>query len=325
MQTDKKLKRNTGCRQILIMKNTQGAVMRVNPMEKAMERTFHLTFFYSRFQKKQIDENGLAVCIFKYMLNSRDCEYGLFFKNNEDRADFLCWLYPRLLTSIRNYRKNGSTFDAYIATVIRYAYREYNYLNEGRDPVGSVYLECSARELEVHDTEEIYDSEEAPATPGILSPNQMLVILLKSYYFVTDALLRKAAPVIGLEVEALGAMVDNLHNLRLKKEAYAAKLTSSIHALYYRRISYEKQLEIKFEDKTLCASISTRIGRIRQRMEKMRKRLKAMRLEATNKEVADVLGIPKGTVDSRLAAIKNKIYPALTGQNPPANRFVDTR
>jgi hypothetical protein len=280
-----------------------------------MERTFHLTFFYRRFQKKQIDENGLAVCIFKYILGSRNSEYGLFFKNCEDRADFLCWLYPRLLNSIRNYRKNGGTFDAYIATVIRYGYREYNWLDSGRDPVGSVYCECSARELEAHDTEEIYESEEVAVQYGGFSPNQMLIVLLKSYYFVTDALLRKAAPAIGLAPEALGAMIDNLHNLRLKKEACAEKLTSNIHALYYRRISYEKQLEIKFEDETLRASISTRITRIRERMGRMRKRLKAMRLEATNREVAEVLGIPKGTVDSRLSAIKNKTCPARAEQN----------
>jgi DNA-directed RNA polymerase specialized sigma24 family protein len=252
-----------------------------------------------------MDENGLAGCIFNYILNSRAGEYGLFFRNDGDRADFLCWLYPRLLNSIRNYRKDGGTFDAYIATVVRYSCREYNSLNERKSLAENIYLMDRAHESEAREPEEVYGQEESD-TPAVLSPEQMLVVMLKSYYFVTDELLYKAAPVIGIDADVLGGMIDTLHRLRLKKEAQAAKLTSNIHRLYYRCLEHEKRMEIKFEDKTVCAGISARIERIRARMGRMRKRLKAMRLEATNKEVAEVLGIPKGTVDSRLAVIKSK-------------------
>jgi len=38
----------------------------------------------------------------------------------------------------------------------------------------------------------------------------------------------------------------------------------------------------------------------------MRKRLKKIRKEATNKQVADVIGISKGAVDSNLSRLKIK-------------------
>jgi DNA-directed RNA polymerase specialized sigma24 family protein len=270
-----------------------------------MEHNCQMTLFYRQYKKKHIDENGLAACIFNYILSSRSNEYGLFFRNGGDRADFLCWLYPRLLNSIRNYRKDGGTFDAYIATVVRYSCREYNSLNERAYLAENIYSMDCARESEAREPEEAYE-QEASGAPAGLSPAQMLVVMLKSYYFVTDELVSKAAPVIGIDADVLGGMIDTLHRLRLKKEAQAAKLTSGIHRLYYRRLEYEKRIEAKFEDKTVCSAISARVERIRLRMDRMRKRLKAMRLEATNKEVAEVLGLPKGTVDSRLAIIKSK-------------------
>jgi DNA-directed RNA polymerase specialized sigma24 family protein len=270
-----------------------------------------MTLFYRRYKQKHIDESGLAACIFNHILNNRGVEYGLFFRNGGDLADFLCWLYPRLLNSIRNYRKEGGTFDAYIATVARYSCREYNSLNERACLAENIYSMDCVHESETREPEEAYE-QELSDTPVGLSPAQMLVVMLKSYYFVTDELVSKAAPIIGIDADALGGMIDTLHRLRLKKEARAAKLASNIHRLYYRRLEHEKSIETKFEDKTVCAAISARIELIRLRMDRMRKRLKSMRLEATNKEVADVLGVPKGTVDSRMSVIKSKAATALT-------------
>jgi hypothetical protein len=42
------------------------------------------------------------------------------------------------------------------------------------------------------------------------------------------------------------------------------------------------------------------------RIKALRKRLGAIRLDATNRQVAEILGVPKGTVDSSLYAIKSR-------------------
>jgi hypothetical protein len=264
-----------------------------------------MTLFYKQYKQKLISENELAACIFNHLLDTQSNEYSLFFRNDEDRTDFLCWFYPRLLSSIRKYRKTGSTFDAYIGTVVRYSCREYN-IRSDRDLADNAYSIDTVRESLVCEPEEDYEQEDDTAFPR-LSPAQILVVMLKSYYFVTDELISKAAPVIGISAEVLSGMIDKLHRRRLWREARAAKLSSRIQSLYYRRITQENRMEAVFEDKARCAAISARVEFIRQRMNRMRKRLKAMRLEATNKEVAEILGLPKGTVDSRLSLIKRKV------------------
>jgi hypothetical protein len=52
-----------------------------------------------------------------------------------------------------------------------------------------------------------------------------------------------------------------------------------------------------------------RLERARKRYKAMRKRLGGIRMNASNRIVAEVLGIPKGTVDSGLFAIKNHLAP----------------
>jgi DNA-directed RNA polymerase specialized sigma24 family protein len=38
----------------------------------------------------------------------------------------------------------------------------------------------------------------------------------------------------------------------------------------------------------------------------MRRRLRSIRLDPSNRQVAEVLGVPKGTIDSNLYAVKSK-------------------
>jgi DNA-directed RNA polymerase specialized sigma24 family protein len=107
--------------------------------------------------------------------------------------------------------------------------------------------------------------------------------------------------------EVLGKMIDTLHGLQMEKIERHRKLVSMTHSLYYRCLSYERQLVNKIENTPTSDLLSRRLARSRQRLVNVRKRLKSMRIEATNSDLAKLLGIPKGTVDSRLAAIKNKL------------------
>jgi FixJ family two-component response regulator len=50
-----------------------------------------------------------------------------------------------------------------------------------------------------------------------------------------------------------------------------------------------------------------RLEKARLRLEKMRKRLSKIRTDATNKQVAEVIGIKKGTVDASLYKLKAKL------------------
>jgi IS30 family transposase len=58
--------------------------------------------------------------------------------------------------------------------------------------------------------------------------------------------------------------------------------------------------------------MARRLVKAKKRLESMRKRLAALKAEASNRQVAALLGVPKGTIDSNLYAIKTRYK---TGDN----------
>ncbi len=49
-----------------------------------------------------------------------------------------------------------------------------------------------------------------------------------------------------------------------------------------------------------------RLEKARQRLERMRERVKRIRTDATHKQIAEVIGITKGTVDASLYRLKER-------------------
>jgi hypothetical protein len=161
---------------------------------------------------------------------------------------------------------------------------------------------------EVREPEAVYQEAETP--PGayrVKSPKYALLLLLKSYYYVSDELADKAARALGMDIKVLGGMIDTLYNLQLKKIMRLRRLANAVHCLYFRCLDYERQLSSRHENPQIRTLISRRLESGRARLANMRNRLKSMRIEATNSSLAKLLGVPKGTIDSRLASIKSKL------------------
>jgi FixJ family two-component response regulator len=80
-----------------------------------------------------------------------------------------------------------------------------------------------------------------------------------------------------------------------------------IYCQYYRCIVYEKRLLLIQENNAAYEKLKLRLEKAKQRLEKMRKRITLIRTEATNKQVAEVIGIKKGTVDASLHKLKARL------------------
>ncbi|MDR0663733.1 MAG: hypothetical protein LBF80_06635 [Spirochaetaceae bacterium] len=273
-----------------------------------MSDDYPLTAFYRRYKAKEIGARELEAYMFKHFLDSFDCKYGLYFASKDDRTDFLCWFYPVMRRAIDRYDEGVSSFDAYVATTLRFAYKSYRQKKKNHADAENSYRETLDRELMLYDPGPAYeDTVELPSNYHATEPNYILLVLLKSYYYVSEELLYKAAPAVGIGYEILCNMVDTLHCLQFKKIEKLRRLIRYSHSLHYRCINYERQLAEKKESWPLYGQVSRRLEQGRRRLINLREQLKFTHIEATNNNLARVLGIPKGTIDSRWAQIKNKM------------------
>jgi hypothetical protein len=266
-----------------------------------------MALFYRHYVDGNLSRRELEANIFKHVLGSPNGCYGLVFNNQGDRIDFLCWFYPALRRAVDRYDSRFASFDAYIAVTLRYSFRYYKRHKWRRSVMEIDCWNASNDESYVCEPEISYEAGDGVHMDcSSDSQKHILLVLLKSFYYVSDSLVDKAAAAIGMSPEVLGGMVDMLRNLQIKKIEKLQKLSGTAHCLYYRCLNYEKKLSEKSENMNFNRLISRRLDKGRRRLENIRKRLKAMRIEATNSELSEVMGIPKGTIDSRWALIKNK-------------------
>jgi hypothetical protein len=232
--------------------------------------------------------------------------------SNWDRADndeFLSWLYPRISQAIGAYRENGSSFETYIGSLVRMTAREF------RSRKFRTYFAESAAWISIFP--DMYTFEQPPeyacieeeSRPAPSNPRQILILILKCCCYVSDDFLERAAPRLGILPEELSSMVNSLKKLREKREQFNALLQEKANYQFCRCIFYEKRLKTLPENCIAAQRIKDRLSRGRDRLANIRKRLAQRLPDPSNHQIAQLLGISKGTVESvlyRLKSLNNK-------------------
>jgi hypothetical protein len=131
--------------------------------------------------------------------------------------------------------------------------------------------------------------------------------LLKSYFFVSDEFVKRVTQAIGMDTEKVQNMIDELRKRRASKETEILDLRERLHCQHYRCLTYQKRLTRVQPGTDHHDKLKYRFERARKRFYAMKKRLGGMRIAASNRMIADVMGIPRGTVDSGLFAIRNRL------------------
>jgi hypothetical protein len=232
----------------------------------------------------------------------------------EDYIDYICWLYPRMRRAIDNYRDIGASFENYITAMVLRSVREYRSRHVARDLSEYAAWTFKTADSEVHEQEPDYP-DESPALKMVIVPpsnarkisQQILILVLKSYYFVSDDLLCRVAPLIKIEKEKLVEMITALRAMRIQHDTAIRGLQERLCGQFYRCLAYEERLRGALNNAVQYANMKFRLERARRRFRLMRQRLASMRLDATNRQVAEILGLSKGTVDSTLSLFRKRI------------------
>ncbi|MCL2373751.1 MAG: hypothetical protein FWC65_00725 [Treponema sp.] len=245
--------------------------------------------------------------LFQYVLDN--CEYCRFLGQDKSSwEDFVCWLYPRLVRAIDMYRDLGSSFDAYITALVHGASKEYRCREADHRITEYACWQARAQEMCVCENEDEYpEYQNDICIPKGIKSRQILLLLLKSYYFASDDFVEKVARTIDMETETIMRMISELKKLRCEKETERMDLRDRLYCQHYRCLTYQKRMNAAEAGTEYRRKMERRYERAQRRFMNMKKRLGKMRVGPSNRMIAEVMGIPKGTVDSSLSAIKNHL------------------
>jgi hypothetical protein len=266
----------------------------------------YLSDLYAMYINSKLSRKNLEGMIFRYLLQNYE-RFRLFKGNRDIWNDFLVSLYPRIVRAIDLYRDMGSSFDAYIASLVHGAAREYRCRESDRSMTEYICWKARAEDMAVAESEPEYaEKRRRVYIPDDINPRQILFLLLKSYFFVSDEFVKRVAQTINMNVVVVQGIIDELRQLRSGKDAEIMALRERLHCQHYRCIAYQKRMNCTQKGTDYHEKLKDRYERARKRFYTMKKRLGGMRMSASNRQIAEVLGIPRGTVDSSLSAIKNR-------------------
>jgi len=269
--------------------------------------------FFSGYLSGELSRNEFEGLIYSYLVCNQDKTCLSHWKRDE-YEDYLSWFYPRLHKAIDSYQDVGSSFEAFTARFLLISSKEYR----GRMTSNSI-TEYSAWSAQVPD---MYTHEEPPAyihtsvehiinnmtidRNGRKNTRRLLALFLKCYYYISDDFAERVAPSLGLDKKELLEMLKKMREIRQDKDDEIYLKKERINTQFIRCLVYERKLSLLKENAPACNKLKRKRDKARERLEKMRKRMKSTRIEATNKQVAEVIGITKGTVDASLHRLKTR-------------------
>ncbi|GHV94513.1 hypothetical protein AGMMS50293_08330 [Spirochaetia bacterium] len=288
-----------------------------------MQESFSLNELYVQYTQGRLMQKDLEGSIFKTILEDPR-RFGLYHWREEERADFASWIYPRIRSAISSYRENGSSFENYLGSAIRWGAKEYR--SNIADNGVAEYAAWTVRipDLYTREVEPEYMADEPEVSaedpqPLIVvdcleqsiarikkNPRQLMMLILKCYCYVSDDFLDRIAEKTGIEKEKIKQCVDKLRAVRIKQDEKLRTMRERIYCQFYRCIIYERRLAVMEKNSTIALRMERRLDKARIRLAAMRKRFAGIRPVATNRQVADILGITKGTVDSSLHNLKSR-------------------
>ena len=274
-------------------------------------KQFCFNDLYTQYKKGEIGRGEFEGLIFKNIIADHR---GFNFKRweSEERDDFVSWLYPRIHGAIDSYRNTGASFKAYIHSIIRLSAKEYR--TRKTDKSITEYTTWTVRACEQYAQEEkqeytTYCDKTQTAielTSRVKNPRQLLILTLKCYCYVSDDFLDRIAARIGIAKEELREMISKLHSMRIRHDEKIRNMRERIHCQFYRCVVYEKKLSFMEDNSAAAKKMKQRLDKARRRLESMRKRLAGISSNATNSQIAKVMGLSKGAVDASLYNLKAK-------------------
>jgi len=274
-----------------------------------------LNEIYSEYLLGNVKRDKFESIIYSYLVKNKDKTCVKHWKKDE-YEDFISCFYPKIKRIINSYENVGSSFEAYLHRFLLISSKEYDVKTST-----NAVIECSAWSARVPD---MYVYEEPPiystnnneneeeitkmitGINGRKNTRRILALVLKCYYYISDDFAEKIAELIGMSAGELITMLNKIRKIRRDKDDNIYLLRERIYCQFYRCYVYEKRLSYLKENTVAYKKMCERIDAAKERLEKMRERMKNIRTDATHREIAEVIGITKGTVDASLYRLKAK-------------------
>lgn len=255
--------------------------------------------------------------------------------DEDDRGDFLVFVYPKLERLIHRFVPKGSPFEAYLNATLRYQLRSYarkkaceriktqlsceQLGGEQLAPDDGSAVAESAVAIEVTDLPatdrpagDVVGSESTARELGRGTVHRLLLLALKHCDQLEDSAYRRIAELTGCDPRWLLATRDKLRFACSAQRRRRARLRMRRDSAWFRAECIEREMAAIGQPR--ASELAERLTRLRRTVTAARAELRHASTGPSNRQLAEVLGVPKGTVDSGVFYLRRDLRQGLAAR-----------
>jgi DNA-directed RNA polymerase specialized sigma24 family protein len=232
-------------------------------------------------------------------------------------GEFFVFVHPRLIRLLDRFTDQGKPFESYLSAVLNWQLRNFARDRKRGERSWNVSLRLDAGDPDVQETREKTGPEpvaEAARMPEIFSAlirsdadrRNFLFLALKCARTIGPENAPALAAVSGVGEDRILGLSASLREMRAAREHRLETFRTRRNRAFAQSRLLETELQGEVEMERI-AVLRASLAKARKRMRAAMSRMARVKLAPTNFEIARVMGVPKGTVDSGLYWLKRKL------------------
>ena len=276
-----------------------------------------------------------------YVFSSLKCILGKAYPADEDaRGEFILWLYPRLERIIDRFDPKKASFSTYVSVSVKYRYirfcsgriRDEEIRRTAEDEemkfCEGFHMECD-KELWASETPPAYNtawcSEDALVAPYVLERSRkseaakrrmerdILLLALKSTFYLSEEMIEKVAAFCEIPRLKLDRLLEAVRRDYSARQTVYETLRLRKYRYYIRAFSCREKLLKLMEasgssDSEKMQAVEKELDFCDKQEKRIDHRMKRLQRDPSNRYIAQLLGMSRGSVNSRLARMKKEMY-----------------
>lgn len=262
-------------------------------------------------KKRPALEREIALASYTYIQNNRTL-------SEDEAGDFFCYCYPKLAALIDNFTYQGRPFEAYLYVSLRWHLLHYIRRINTQKLTRTVFSISSFWEVAQYQPECCAEEPEGSDTGHIqlntTSRKRMVYLALRESEYLTHAMVEEIVAITNIDrrwfLNCVMALKARLERRRSRLEA--ARRYRNRYFFHYHVLQIQLQ---QCSDPEKRGFLQSELLQIKEKLDRSAARVQRLHVHPTNREISEVLNIPKGTIDSGIYYFRNSYTPRNSGRH----------
>ncbi len=261
---------------------------------------------------------GLGEIVKRLSLRIYNYPLGKFKASEDDCGEFYLFFYPRLLRTLKHFQDRGKPFEWYFNSVLRWHYRVY-CSRKRKDQIRWAVarnvlfwelpessLAVSAPSLPPDRGRRIIPLDRFGGSRENTCRRRILFLALKNAQHLDDSSISWISDLTEIEVDDLIGLVERLRANLYRRELRLHKLYKRQNKILTKIFLLQQDLlwEVDPQNKSELAVSLCELGAT---LRSVQGKIRRVRLHPSNREIAELLQLPKGTIDTSLYWLRRQL------------------